>query len=129
MGMTLNEYQSRAGKTNKGIELFVRRPDIIDGDGSPHARFRLVPALYNVLALNGEAGELAEKIKKDARDGEADTEASRLAKGKELGDCLWYISQAAKDLGYSLDEIAEINLKKLSDREARGVLSGSGDNR
>jgi hypothetical protein len=43
--------------------------------------------------------------------------------------CLWYVSQCARDFGYTLDEIANMNLEKLRSREARGVLSGSGDNR
>jgi hypothetical protein len=42
---------------------------------------------------------------------------------------LWYLSQLAEELGYSLETIAEANLKKLADRAARGVISGSGDQR
>lgn len=120
MTMTLNEYQLAAGKTNKGTRLYVRNED---------GTYREVVGMYNALAMNGEAGELAEKVKKDARDGEKDPLAARVQKALELGDVLWYVSQEARDLGYTLDEIAEMNLKKLRDREARGVLSGSGDNR
>jgi NTP pyrophosphatase (non-canonical NTP hydrolase) len=118
--MTLDEYQAAAGKTNKGTKLFTQ-----DADGT----FREVVGLYNSLAMNGEAGEEAEKIKKAARDGVKDPAEHRHNVGLELGDVLWYISQTARDFGYTLDEIANMNLAKLRSREARGVLSGSGDNR
>lgn len=86
--------------------------------------------VYVALKLNGEAGEVAEKIGKIIRD---DASLMSLEKrdliAKELGDVIWYIAAAAKELGYTLDEIARGNLEKLIDRQARGTLSGSGDNR
>ena len=48
---------------------------------------------------------------------------------KELGDVLWYIAAIARDIGYGLDTIAEMNLEKLADRKARGTIQGNGDNR
>ena len=48
---------------------------------------------------------------------------------KELGDVLWYVAQLASELDLSLDDIAKQNLEKLFSRQARGVLSGSGDDR
>lgn len=48
---------------------------------------------------------------------------------KELGDILWYVSQSAFELGYTLGEIAEDNIGKLSDRAERDVLKGSGSDR
>ena len=47
----------------------------------------------------------------------------------ELGDVLWYVASAARELGYDLADIAQANLDKLADRAARGTLQGSGDNR
>ncbi len=123
--MTLNGYQREASRTNKGTELFTAAGKSYEGE----ALWRPVIGMYNALALNGEAGELAEKIKKAARDGVADAEAHGEAVAKEIGDCLWYISQLARDFGYTLEEIAALNLKKLRDREARGKLGGSGDDR
>lgn len=84
--------------------------------------------LYPTLGLAGEAGEVAEKVKKIIRDNkQIIDEKEEIA--KELGDVLWYVAAIARDIGYSLDVIAEINLDKLADRKARGTLQGNGDNR
>ena len=48
---------------------------------------------------------------------------------KEAGDILWQLSQCLEEMGLSLQVVAEMNLKKLEDRQQRGVLKGSGDNR
>lgn len=80
---------------------------------------------YLGLGLTGEAGEVADKLKKWIRDEEADWESVV----DELGDVLWYVAQIAGYLGYDLSEVALRNIKKLEDRKARGVLGGSGDNR
>jgi len=81
--------------------------------------------LYTALGLCGEAGEVAEKIKKWLRDGELDD----IELAKELGDVMWYVAALSNDLGYDLSEIAEMNLIKLQSRKARGTLQGNGDNR
>jgi NTP pyrophosphatase (non-canonical NTP hydrolase) len=86
--------------------------------------------VYPTLGLSGEAGEVADIIKKVIRDddGEISEEKMRNLK-KELGDVLWYISSLATELGLSLDDIAAGNIEKLLSRKERGVLGGSGDNR
>lgn len=86
--------------------------------------------LHWVLGLNGEAGEVAEKIKKIIRDKNSivsDDDKKELA--KEIGDVLWYLAVFADHLDISLDDVAQQNLDKLSSRKARGVLGGAGDNR
>ena len=86
--------------------------------------------LHWVLGLNGEAGEVAEKLKKIVRDhNSVVTPEDKIEMAKELGDVLWYIAVFAESLGVSLDEIAQKNLTKLKSRKDRGVLGGSGDNR
>ncbi len=85
---------------------------------------------YPALGLAGEAGEVAEHAKKAIRDdGGKVSDERRAAMSKELGDVLWYVAQLATELGLDLDEIAGQNLEKLFSRQARGVLSGSGDDR
>jgi NTP pyrophosphatase (non-canonical NTP hydrolase) len=106
--MTFDEYQKESRKTAK-------YPNI----GSNF--------VYPTLGL---AGEVAEKIKKVLRDkGGVIDEATRREIRKELGDVLWYLTQIGAELGMTLEDIANENIKKLSSRLERGKLNGSGDNR
>lgn len=84
--------------------------------------------VYPTLGLCGEAGEIAEKIKKVLRDdgGKISAEKKELIK-KELGDVLWYVAQIASELKLSLDDVAKHNLEKLFSRKKRGKLLGGGD--
>ena len=86
---------------------------------------------YLTLGLTGEAGEIANKVKKFIRDGAAKDEylAKRIEIGYEIGDVLWYCAVLADELEMNLGHIMEKNLEKLADRKKRGTLSGSGDNR
>lgn len=82
--------------------------------------------MYAILGLSEEVGEFTGKIAKAIRKGcEPDEEALK----KELGDALWMLANIATDRGWSLGEIAAMNLDKLADRAERGVLVGEGDNR
>ena len=86
--------------------------------------------IYPTLGLTNEAGEVAGKIKKVFRDKDGIiSEETREALKAELGDVLWYLAQVATELNLSLDEIAEHNIAKLLDRQARGKIQGDGDNR
>lgn len=86
--------------------------------------------LYPALGLAGEAGEVAEKVKKMLRDDMGDLTDDRKEQiKKELGDVLWYIASLSHDCGLSMDEIATANIAKLKSRKERGVLQGNGDNR
>jgi NTP pyrophosphatase (non-canonical NTP hydrolase) len=88
------------------------------------------PVVYAALGLTGEAGEFADKVKKILRDEKGDiSKEARIELVKELGDTLWYVVKAAKDLGVNLSDVAMCNLEKLESRRERGVISGSGDNR
>ena len=86
--------------------------------------------LYPTLGLCGEAGEVAEKVKKMVRDDGGElTPQRREALAGELGDVLWYVAQLATEAGLELGEVAEGNLAKLRSRQERAVLQGSGDDR
>lgn len=106
--MELNEYQSKATKT----AIYPKKMAII----------------YPALGLAGEAGEVADKVKKIIRDNNT-TDEFKLNIAAEIGDVLWYCAVLANDLGFDLAQIAETNLNKLADRQQRGVLQGSGDKR
>lgn len=85
---------------------------------------------YTALGLGNEAGEVQGKLKKVMRDADGViTDEHRKALADELGDVLWYASQLASELGYSLEGIARMNLSKLRSRKERNTLSGSGDTR
>ena len=86
--------------------------------------------IYPTLGLCGEAGEVAEKIKKVLRDkaGVFDDERKQEI-AKELGDVMWYIANIANDLGFNLETICQMNLEKLFSRRDRNKIHGEGDNR
>ena len=109
--MDLNAYQQSA-------RLTARYPDV---GSNP---------IYPTLGLAGEAGEVADKVKKVLRDrgGDFDPEVCEAIK-LELGDVLWYVAQLSSELGFLLDDVAAANLEKLSSRAERGRLAGSGDHR
>ena len=88
-----------------------------------HGHDRLVE---NTLGLVGEAGEVAEKIKKKIRDGDKVTSDEIV---KELGDVLFYTTALANYFLSDIGVVMEMNITKLDDREKRGTLKGSGDNR
>lgn len=114
-GFTLLQYQLAAHNT-------AIYPEV--GTGGPQAM------AYLFLKLNGEAGEAGEKYAKLIRDkgGKGDLN-DREEVLKELGDVLWYVAMLADELNASLEDVAQMNIAKLKDRQERGVLGGSGDNR
>ena len=97
----------------------------------PGALTGVRPAMnYAVLGLVGEAGELANKVKKIYRDDIDETsDEFREAVKQELGDVLWYVARVADEFGLELDDVAESNLSKLFARQEAGTLGGSGDSR
>ena len=86
--------------------------------------------IYPTLGLCGEAGEVADKVKKVIRDrgGSFSPEVIEALK-LELGDVLWYLAQLSTELGLDLAEVASANLEKLASRAARNVIGGEGDHR
>ena len=86
--------------------------------------------IYPTLGLTGEAGEVANKVKKIIRDGSDKNDDSLVSEIKsEIGDCLWYIAVLANDFNIKLSDIASTNLEKLANRKKNGTIHGSGDNR
>ena len=109
--MKLNEYQELAMKT----AIFPKRDSYS----------------YTALGLAGEAGEIANKVKKFIRDGYDKEElvAKQNEVLDELGDVLWYVAAVAEVMGSNLEAVAKDNLWKLAERQRNGTLRGSGDKR
>ena len=107
--MNLNDYQKKALSTAVDKEFELE---------------------HRVLGIMGEAGELADKVKKWYRDDKADkSKLDKTGIASELGDVLWYVATLADYIGFSLEEIAAENVAKLASRKKRNKLGGSGDNR
>lgn len=101
MKLTFEEYQTEARAT----ALYPRRLENLE---------------YPTLGLAGEAGEVANIVKKIQRDfGGEITDETRGKLKDELGDVLWYISACADELGLTLAEVAEYNVEKLAKRHNR----------
>jgi len=83
-----------------------------------------------VFGICGESGEIAEKIKKIYRDKKGKiSQSDREGLAKEIGDVLWYITRLATWLKIPMDNCASMNLGKLTEREARDMIHGDGDDR
>lgn len=114
--MDFDEYQYVSKQTAQGYA----EPNYETEHG------KMFRTMFLALALNGEAGELGEKVKKYVReDDEEYLEGARA----ELGDVLWYLSQLATLLDVSLEDVAEENMDKLLDRQERDAITGEGDER
>ena len=86
--------------------------------------------IYPTLGLTGEAGEVANKVKKIIRDGSNSKDEKLVSEIKaEIGDCLWYIAVLANDFDIKLSDIASTNLEKLANRKKNNTIHGSGDTR
>ncbi len=109
--MNFNEYQRKARRT----AIYPNKDNNF---------------VYPTLGMVGEAGEVAEKVKKIIRDNDGKiTKENREEIKKELGDVLWYIASLSSELKLSLEDVAQYNLEKLMSRKKRGVIRGDGDNR
>ena len=141
-----NEYLPRALHTwapSRIKPLVIGGIDLTEREGITPAEH------YLRLGFDGEWGEVCEVLKRRMRDG-GDDIASALM--NELGDALWYavvlhhtteddyvrtlcesrvgeIMHIARACGWTIEEVGDRNLTKLADRKARGVISGSGNNR
>ena len=108
--LTLDEYQRLAMRT----KVFGR------GEAVPEA------LAWNALGVAGEAGEVADLIKKHVGHGHA-LDGAKLT--RELGDVLWYVAALAHDIGVDLSEVAAVNVEKLKARYPDGWDPARSQNR
>jgi len=111
--MTFDNYQTNASRT-------AFYPRVFKNQG----------LYYTALGLAGEAGEVANKVKKVMRDDNGNLEEKAKAEiFDELGDGLWYCATIEDEIGVNLGDVAKLNLSKLQDRMNRNKIKGSGDKR
>ena len=136
----LEAFEKECKSFSNALNLYQRLATgtaIYPGQGSP------LGLIYVALKGAGEAGEFAEHVGKAMRDDgfitmeDVDEEITdgqltperRALLIKEIGDELWYLAAKCNELDITLSEAALINVNKLRDRQTRGILRGSGDNR
>ncbi len=106
--MTPNEYQKEALRTERAMNK--QYPRILNG----------------VMGMNGEAGECIDLLKKHYFQGH-DLDVEHLA--KEIGDVLWYVAISADAIGYTLEDIMQLNIDKLDARYPYGFEAERSVNR
>ena len=116
--MSPNEYQKKAHET-------ASYPYGTIGEAQ-----HTVDYLYPAMGLSEEAGEVSGKFAKAIRDNDGVIDEERKREIiKELGDVCWFVAEICTVLGADLEIVMQMNIAKLEDRKARGVIHGSGDNR
>lgn len=109
--------------TNEDMEAFDGYSSWVEDKMMTEGHTRL---MENTLGLMGEAGEVAEKVKKSLRDG-AEIKPEDII--KELGDVAFYLTGLANYFGGNLNATLTMNMEKLNSRAERGTLKGNGDER
>ena len=127
MTIAPRDYQDETINTaiyKKSVRDFVRESTL-------DKAWEVMDIQYVTLGLVGEAGEIANKVKKQIRDHPKDTFNDEFKEDMigEIGDVMWYVSQLCNELNLDLDGIMEANLDKLMARKQAGTLHGSGDKR
>jgi NTP pyrophosphatase (non-canonical NTP hydrolase) len=110
--ITLNEYQEQAAETA-----------LYPGKGTQQG------LTYTVMGLAGEAGEVANKMKKILRGDKPLDDETAQALAKELGGVLWYLAACTGELGMTLHQVGCMNLVQLRERKTHGTIQGDGDDR
>ena len=133
--MDVNEYQKLTAET----EIYSDAADVFleligeqtkNGDFAHNVEKHWLQLAYCVGKLNGESGEAAEIVFKAFRGDAGRLTTDQIVKlAYELGDIQWYLARMADLLGYTLEQIMEMNIEKLKDRQTRNVLHGYGDER
>ncbi len=125
MNLTIEEWEQK-------IKKWDMYPDAVKEivyTSSKEELIKLITLLVHYVGLVNEIGELGGKIKKEIRDKKQIPTLRDLDKGSEAGDVDWYLTTIDRDLGFTKKEIINLNNKKLTKREQKGMMHGSGDHR
>lgn len=120
--MNGKEYQTKAMRTNDGLgtERIMNIADNLEQgveDNIPDTGIDLGGIINGLFGLSGEVGELTDMVKKWIfHKSKFDEEHAK----KELGDVMWYVAMICESFNWSLDEIMQMNIKKLEKRYPDG---------
>jgi len=122
MTIDLNKYVEFVNTTtsspSKEHTPFIDRLLELRENGFPTERL-----LTAAVGMSAEAGEFTEIVKKIVFQGKPVTEENLFHLKRELGDIMWYVSQACIGLDISIEEVIQMNFEKLSVRYPEGAFS------
>jgi NTP pyrophosphatase (non-canonical NTP hydrolase) len=122
MSIDLNKYVEFVNTTtsnpSKDHTSFINRLMELREQGFPSERL-----LTAAVGMSAEAGEFTEVVKKIIFQGKPVNEENLFHLKRELGDIMWYVSQACIGLDVSIEEIIQMNFEKLSARYPEGAFS------
>ncbi len=123
------ELKEYARMTQKAA-IYRDEVDDLVAEASDESIAKMLKIFYATTGLAGEAGEVANKVKKILRDcsGVVSEEMKTKLLG-ELGGVAWYLVALAEELGFTIEEVLEYNYEQIRSRQARGALTGDGDDR
>jgi NTP pyrophosphatase (non-canonical NTP hydrolase) len=122
MTIDLNKYvefvDTTTSKPSKEFSEFADRLNDLKIQGFPTERL-----LTAAVGMSAEAGEFTEIIKKIVFQGKPVNEENLFHLKRELGDIMWYVSQACLGLNISLEEVIQMNFEKLNARYPEGAFT------
>jgi NTP pyrophosphatase (non-canonical NTP hydrolase) len=122
MTIDLNKYvefvNTTTSKPSKEFPEFADRLNDLKIQGFPTERL-----LTAAVGMSAEAGEFTEIVKKIVFQGKPVNEENLFHLKRELGDIMWYVSQACLGLDISIEEVIQMNFEKLSARYPEGAFS------
>ena len=122
MTIDLNKYvefvDTTTSKPSKEFSEFADRLNDLKIQGFPTERL-----LTAAVGMSAEAGEFTEIIKKIIFQGKPVNQENLFHLKRELGDIMWYVSQACLGLDISLEEVIQMNFEKLNARYPEGAFS------
>lgn len=121
MTIDLKKYaefvDTTTSQPSKNFSDFSSRLAALQRDGFPTERL-----LTAAVGMSAEAGEFTEIVKKIIFQGKPVNEDNLFHLKRELGDIMWYVTQACLGLDISLDEVLQLNYEKLSSRYPEGTF-------
>ena len=138
--MELNDYQKKAMETKMdSCDNFSYMMLNLVGEVGEFAS-KVAKSIRRKEAMIGTYNPMGEGLQKSKHNyllflGETEEEASEsmqritMDMAKEAGDILWQLAGLCDVMGWSLEDVAQMNLDKLASRKQRGVIDGNGDNR